>query len=197
MKLLREIGAEVQLEIQSMGRKAQNYPWQTLKKKLEDSILDTALSVGNLLSILTKIFGMTAPAVKAEFFRKGEKHTKRKLKGKWPSGLEQTRRGNFMKSNDKLIRINPDEYDLILEWGNQFVLMAKRNFIAVDQFKIQKSQQLIDGLTDSEVSNEMGTIAKIYEDQKEARTEVNKNIIHKDHPEMTIEDQVGEAYGGE
>tara|TARA_R100001244_G_scaffold99274_1_gene74058 strand:- start:443 stop:751 length:309 start_codon:yes stop_codon:yes gene_type:complete len=102
-----------------------------------------------------------------------------------------------MKSNDKLIRINPDEYDLILEWGNQFVLMAKRNFIAVDQFKIQKSQQLIDGLTDSEVSNEMGTIAKIYEDQKEARTEVNKNIIHKDHPEMTIEDQVGEAYGGE
>ena len=43
----------------------------------------------------------------------------------------------------------------------------------------------------------MGTIAKIYEDQKDARTEVNKNIIHKDHPEMTIEDQVGEAYGGE
>jgi|TARA_R110000824_G_C15086726_1_gene664963 hypothetical protein len=102
-----------------------------------------------------------------------------------------------MESNDKLIRINPDEYDLILEWGNQFVLMAKRNFIAVDQFKVQRSQQLIDGLTDSKVSNEMETIVKIYEDQKEARAEVNKNIIHKDHPEMTIEDQVGEAYGGE
>ena len=136
---------------------------------------------------------MTAPAVKAEFFRKGEKHTKRKLKGKWPSGLGV----NMIEPNDKLIRINSDEYDLILEWGNQFVLMAKRNFISVDQFKVQKSQQLIDGLTDSKVSNEMGTIAKIYEDQKEARTEVNKNIIHKDHPEMTIEDQVGEAYGGE
>jgi len=100
-------------------------------------------------------------------------------------------------SEDKLVRLSKNEFALVLEWGNQFILMAKRKFISVDQFKIQKSQQLIDGLNDPKTTEEMERLVNTYNGQMEIRKEVNNNVIHKDHPEMTIENQIGEAYGGE
>jgi len=103
----------------------------------------------------------------------------------------------MMKENDRLIKISRDEFGLILEWGNQFILMAKRNFISVDQFKVQKSQQLIDGLSDPKTTEEMERLVNTYKGQIETRKEINNNVIHKDHPEMTIEDQIGETYGGD
>jgi hypothetical protein len=103
----------------------------------------------------------------------------------------------MINKNHKLIKISRDEFDLILEWGNQFILMAKRKFISTDQFKVQKSQQLIDGLNDPKISEEMERVLNTYNGQMETRKEVNNNVIHKDHPEMTVEDQIGEAYGGE
>ena len=102
-----------------------------------------------------------------------------------------------MKPDDRLVRLNKEEFDLVVEWGTQFVLMAKRGFIVMDQLKIQKSQQLVDTVSDPKTTEEMKAIAKLYKNQLEAQKEVNKNIIHKDHPELTIDDQIGEAYGGD
>ena len=102
-----------------------------------------------------------------------------------------------MKDTDRLIKISLDEFELICEWGNQFILMAQMKFISVDKLKIQKSQQLIDGLTDPGATREMERIVNTYKGQMETRKEVNNKVIHKDHPEMTIEDQIGEAYGGD
>ena len=103
----------------------------------------------------------------------------------------------MMKDTDKLLKINSEEFELILEWGNQFILMAKRGFISTDQLKIQKSQQLIDGLNNPEKTKQMERLVNTYNGQMETRKEINNNLIHKDHPEMTVEDQIGEAYGGE
>lgn len=102
-----------------------------------------------------------------------------------------------MKENDKLIKVSQEEFEQICEWGNQFILMAKRKFISMDQVKIQKSQQLVDGLTNPKTTREMERVATTYNGQMETRKKINNNIIHKDHPEMTVEDQIGEAYGGE
>jgi len=102
-----------------------------------------------------------------------------------------------LKPDDRLVRLNKEEFDLVVEWGTQFVLMAKRGFIVMDQLKIQKSQQLVDTVSDPKTTEEMKAIAKLYKNQLEAQKEVNKNIIHKDHPELTIDDQIGEAYGGD
>ena len=41
--------------------------------------------------------------------------------------------------------IDKSEYDLMINWGRQFVLMAKQGFIKIDRDEIQKSHQLLDG----------------------------------------------------
>jgi len=102
-----------------------------------------------------------------------------------------------MNPDDRLVRLSKEEFDLVVEWGTQFVLMAKRGFIVMDQLKIQKSQQLVDTVSDPKTTEEMKAIAKLYQDQLKSMEETNKNIIHKDRPELTIDDQIGEAYGGD
>lgn len=102
-----------------------------------------------------------------------------------------------LNPDDRLVKLSKDEFDLVLEWGTQFVLMGKKGFIVMDQLKIQKSQQLIDAFDGTQATDEMKAIGKIYMEQLQTQKEVNKNIIHKDHPELTIEDQIGEAYGGD
>jgi len=194
MKLLQEIGAEVQLEMQTLLRKVQDIPWQTLKKKLVASTLAIVSSVVNILSIMIEKFGEILSVATAEYSPKDERFTKRQL----TKGLH-SERSLIMELNpeDRLVRLNKEEFELVLEWGTQFVLMAKRGFIVMDQMKIQKSQQLVDTISDPKTSDEMRAISKLYKNQLEAQKEVNKNIIHKDHPELTIDDQIGEAYGGD
>ena len=139
---------------------------------------------------------MTVHVARAEFSQKEKRAIKRKLKEKWKLDCEP-QGYKMMKENDKLIKVSQEEFEQICEWGNQFILMAKRKFISMDQVKIQKSQQLIDGLTNPKTTREMERVATTYNGQMETRKKINNNIIHKDHPEMTVEDQIGEAYGGE
>ena len=194
MKLLQEIGVELQLGVQTLLRKAQDFPWQTSKRRLVVSTLGIVSSVVNTLSIMTGKFGQILNVATAEYSQKGERSTKKKLTKRLHS--ERNLRME-MNPDDRLIRLTKDELALVFEWGSQFVLMGKKGFIVMEQLKIQKSQQLIDSFSDPKTSDEMKAIAKIYHEQLKTQKEVNQNIIHKDHPELTIEDQIGEAYGGD
>lgn len=87
-----------------------------------------------------------------------------------------------------IIKINSEELELIKYWGQQFILMAKQKYVRAEIVKVQKSQQLLDGL-DKKPSLSMEMFAK----QIKEKEEIDRQIEHKDNSYG----QVGEAYGGE
>ncbi len=167
MKLLQEIGVEIQKEILQIKKVVENINWQILKKKLVDLILDIALVVVNINSTMIMKFGMIAGAVKKEFYQK---------------------EGKFKMKKQVLIKINKSEYDLMINWGKQFVLMAKQGFIKVGKEEIQKSQQLLDSF-ESDPKKGMQSVVKMLEEKDRAV----KKLKHKDHPYGAV----GEVFEGE
>tara|TARA_Y100001963_G_C6744066_1_gene430602 strand:+ start:342 stop:620 length:279 start_codon:yes stop_codon:yes gene_type:complete len=87
-----------------------------------------------------------------------------------------------------LIKINKSEYDLMINWGKQFVLMAKQGFIKVGKEEIQKSQQLLDSF-ESDPKKGMQSVVKMLEEKDRAV----KKLKHKDHPYGAV----GEVFEGE
>jgi len=91
-------------------------------------------------------------------------------------------------TEDVLVKINTDELELIKYWGQQFVLMAKQKYVRAETVKVQKSQQLLDGL-DKKPTLSMEMFAK----QIKEKEEIDRQIEHKDNSYG----QIGEAYGGD
>ena len=87
--------------------------------------------------------------------------------------------------NQVLIKIDKSEYDLMINWGRQFVLMAKQGFIKIDKEEIQKSQQLLDGF-ESDPKKGFKSVVGMLEEKNKAVGELK----HKDHP-------YGEVYEGD
>ena len=87
--------------------------------------------------------------------------------------------------NQVLIKIDKSEYDLMINWGRQFVLMAKQGFIKIDKEEIQKSQQLLDGF-ESDPKKGFKSVVGMLEEKNKAVGELK----YKDHP-------YGEVYEGD
>ena len=96
--------------------------------------------------------------------------------------------GDYRMTEQVIIKINSEELELIKYWGQQFILMAKQKYVRAETVKVQKSQQLLDGL-DKKPSLSMEMFAK----QIKEKEEIDRRIEHKDNSYG----QVGEAYGGE
>lgn len=101
---------------------------------------------------------------------------------------KESKVGEYKIMEEVLIKINQEELELIKYWGQQFVLMAKQKYVRAEPIKIQRSQQLLDGL-DKKPSLGMGVFAKQFKEKEE----IDRQIEHKDHSYG----QIGEAYGGD
>tara|TARA_R100000742_G_C4217014_1_gene41833 strand:- start:16 stop:294 length:279 start_codon:yes stop_codon:yes gene_type:complete len=87
-----------------------------------------------------------------------------------------------------LIKVDKSEYDLMVTWGKQFVLMAKQGFVVTPKENIQKSQQLLDGFKE-EPQQSFESVANMLEEKQKAVNELK----NKDHPYGAV----GEVFEGE
>ena len=168
------------MELRRLNQKAQP-SWMTLRKRLVDSISDIAMNVEDISFMIIEKFGEKADAVKKEYFQREERFMKKKYR-------KELKAGDYRVTEDVLVKINADELELIKYWGQQFVLMAKQKYVRAETVKVQKSQQLLDGL-DKKPTLSMEMFAK----QIKEKEEIDRQIEHKDNSYG----QIGEAYGGD